>query len=39
MPEQIVNSGQAVRVEAYADFGNGKEALTPSIFAEVLGSV
>lgn len=38
MPEEIANSGQAVRIEAYADFGNGKEALTPSIFAEVLAA-
>ena len=38
MPEDMANSGQAVRIEAYADFGSGKEALTPSVFAEVLAA-
>ena len=38
MPEATAISGQAVRIEAYADFGSGKEALTPSVFAEVLAA-
>jgi flagellar basal-body rod modification protein FlgD len=38
MPEEMANSGQVVRIEAYADFGSGKEALTPSVFAEVLAA-
>jgi len=38
MPEDILASGEAIRIEAYADFGNGKEALTPSVFAEVLAA-
>jgi len=38
MPEDVVNSGEPVRIEAYADFGNGREALTPSVFAEVLAA-
>ena len=38
MPEAMAISGQAVRIEAYADFGSGKEALTPSVFAEVLAA-
>jgi flagellar basal-body rod modification protein FlgD len=33
-----LDSGEAIRIEAYADFGNGKEALTPSVFAEVLAA-
>ncbi len=38
IPDEIVSSGNVVRIEAYADFGEGKQALTPSIFAEVLAA-
>ena len=38
MPDEVINSGKPIRIEAYADFGKGKEALTPSVFAEVLAA-
>jgi flagellar basal-body rod modification protein FlgD len=38
VPQEVLDSGEAIRIEAYADFGNGKEALTPSVFAEVLAA-
>ena len=38
MPQELVDAGELIRIEAYADFGNGKEALTPSVFAEVLAA-
>jgi flagellar basal-body rod modification protein FlgD len=38
IPENILNSGEPVRIEAHVDFGNGMETLTPSIFADVLSA-
>ena len=38
MPQELVDAEELIRIEAYADFGNGKEALTPSVFAEVLAA-
>ena len=37
VPKEIVDSGAAVRIEAFADMGAGMESLTPSIFAEIFG--
>ena len=34
----MIASGEAVRIEAYADMGKGMEGLTPSIFAEILAA-
>ena len=38
VPSDIVASGDAIRIEAYADMGNGMESLTPNVFAEVLAA-
>ncbi len=38
LPEEIVNSGEAVRIDAFADLGSGMESLTPSIYAEILAA-
>ena len=38
VPSDIVDSGDAIRIEAYADMGNGMESLTPNVFAEVLAA-
>ena len=38
VPKEIVDSGAAVRIEAFADMGAGMESLTPSIFAEILAA-
>jgi len=38
VPSNIVDSGDAIRIEAYADMGNGMESLTPNVFAEVLAA-
>jgi flagellar basal-body rod modification protein FlgD len=34
----ILEAGDAIRVEAYADTGNGLEAVSPSVFADVLAA-
>ena len=38
VPQSVLDSGEAVRIEAFADMGNGMESLTPSIFAEILAA-
>ena len=38
IPTEIVDANEPLRIEAFADFGNGMESLTPSIFAEVLAA-
>ena len=38
IPGEILESGDAIRVEAYADTGNGLEAVSPSVFADVLAA-
>ena len=38
VPQSVLNSGEAVRIEAFADMGAGMESLTPSIFAEILAA-
>ena len=38
IPSEILESGDAIRVEAYADTGNGLEAVSPSVFADVLAA-
>ena len=38
VPQSVLNSGEAVRIEAFADMGKGMESLTPSIFAEILAA-
>ena len=38
VPQSVLDSGEAVRIEAFADMGKGMESLTPSIFAEILAA-
>ena len=38
LPESVLASGEAVRIEAFADMGKGMESLTPSVFAEILAA-
>ena len=38
IPSEILESGDSIRVEAYADTGNGLEAVSPSVFADVLAA-
>ncbi|HCP19110.1 MAG: flagellar biosynthesis protein FlgJ [Candidatus Puniceispirillum sp. TMED52] len=38
IPADIVNSEAPLRVDVFADFGNGMENLTPSVFAEVFST-
>ena len=38
IPADITDKNEPIRIEAFADFGNGIESLTPSIFAEVLAA-
>ena len=38
VPQSGLDSGEAVRIEAFADMGKGMESLTPSIFAEILAA-
>lgn len=38
LPDSVMASGEAVRIEAFADMGKGMESLTPSVFAEILAA-
>ena len=38
LPEAVTGSGEPVRIDAFADFGDGMESLTPSVFAEILAA-
>jgi len=38
IPSEILEADEAIRVEAYADTGNGLEAVSPSVFADVLAA-
>ena len=38
LPDSVLASGDAVRIEAFADMGKGMESLTPSVFAEILAA-
>ncbi|XDZ64923.1 flagellar hook assembly protein FlgD [Alphaproteobacteria bacterium LSUCC0684] len=38
IPEDVLASNTPLRVDVYADFGNGMESLTPSVFAEVFSA-
>jgi flagellar basal-body rod modification protein FlgD len=38
IPSEIFESGDVIRVEAYADTGSGLEAVSPSVFADVLAA-
>ena len=38
IPEDVLAGNSPLRVDVYADFGNGMESLTPSVFAEVFSA-
>ena len=38
VPQSVLDSDEAVRIEAFADMGKGMESLTPSVFAEILAA-
>jgi len=38
IPSEILASDEPLRVDVYADLGNGMESLTPSVFAEVFST-
>ena len=38
IPSEILELGDVIRVEAYADTGRGLEAVSPSVFADVLAA-
>ena len=38
IPAELADKNELIRIEAFADFGNGVESLTPSVFAEVLAA-
>lgn len=38
IPEDVLAGNAPLRVDVYADFGNGMESLTPSVFAEVFSA-
>ena len=38
VPQSVLDSGEPVRIEAFADMGKGMESLTPSVFAEILAA-
>ena len=38
IPNEILESGDVIRVEAYADTGSGLEAVSPSVIADVLAA-
>lgn len=38
IPSDILNSDEPLRVDVFANFGNGMENLTPSVFAEVFST-
>lgn len=38
VPQSVLDNGDAVRIDAYADMGKGMESLTPSVFAEILAA-
>ena len=38
VPESVLEGGDAIRIEAFADMGEGMQSLTPSVYAEVLAA-
>ena len=38
VPQSVLESGDAIRIEAFADMGKGMESLTPSVYAEILAA-
>ena len=38
IPQSVLESGDAIRIEAFADMGEGMQSLTPSVYAEILAA-
>ena len=38
IPMSVLESGDAIRIEAFADMGEGMQSLTPSVYAEILAA-
>ena len=38
VPESVLEGGDAIRIEAFADMGEGMQSLTPSVYAEILAA-
>ena len=38
VPQSVLEGGDAIRIEAFADMGKGMESLTPSVYAEILAA-
>ena len=38
VPKSVLEGGDAIRIEAFADMGEGMQSLTPSVYAEILAA-
>ena len=38
IPQGVLEGGDAIRIEAFADMGEGMQSLTPSVYAEILAA-
>ena len=38
IPQSVLESGDPIRIEAFADMGEGMQSLTPSVYAEILAA-
>ena len=38
VPQSVLEGGEAIRIEAFADMGEGMQSLTPSVYAEILAA-
>ena len=38
IPQSVLEGGDAIRIEAFADMGEGMQSLTPSVYAEILAA-
>ena len=38
VPQSVLEGGDAIRIEAFADMGEGMKSLTPSVYAEILAA-
>ena len=38
VPQSVLEGGDAIRIEAFADMGEGMQSLTPSVYAEILAA-
>ena len=38
VPKSVLEGGDAIRIEAFADMGEGMQSMTPSVYAEILAA-